>query len=131
MSSSSGELSRTLPPAINYSVGYVPTKEPLNGASIQRIVAVRVTQLPNAEWARYRVRYPMNNEAVTNPGSLTDVVKFGQTVVQDTAMRYPNGGGSLCFLWPSNNMAISICYETPEVNEEFIRQYLEKYPSSL
>jgi hypothetical protein len=131
MSSSSHELSRTLPPAINYVVGYVPTKEPPNGASIQRIVAVGVTQLPNAEWARYRVRYPLSNEAITNPASLTDVVKFGQTVVQDTAMRYPNGGGSLCFLWPSSNLAISICYETPEVNEEFIRQYLEKYPSSL
>jgi len=46
-------------------------------------------------------------------------------------MRYPNGEGTLCFRWPSSMFAISVCYETPQVDEEFIRQYLAKYPSSL
>jgi hypothetical protein len=114
-------------PAINYAVGYTVTKDPHPG-SILRVVAVNVTQLPTAEWARYRVKYPPTNVA---PQYLSNVKKFGQTIIQDTSGRYPDGGGTLCFLWPSGNFAVSVCYTTPQVDEEFLKQYLEKYPSSL
>ncbi len=127
MSSSSFAL---WPPAEYYLVGYTATKEP-SPTSIRRIVAVNVTQLPNADWARYDVKYPSINIAIASPQSLTKVTKFSQTIVQNTSMRYSNGGGTLCFLWPSGNFVVSICYETPQVDEEFLRQYLEKYPSSL
>ncbi len=119
------------PPFINYLVGYTATKEPPPATSVQRIVAVGVTQLPNAEWARYRVKYPQPNIAIDSPLSLTKVTKFGQTLVQNTYMRYSDGRGTLCFLWPSGNFVVSVCYETPQVDEEFVKQYLEKYPSSL
>jgi hypothetical protein len=118
------------PPAEYYLVGYTATKEP-PPASIRRIVAVNVTQLPNAEWVRYDVKYPSINIALDSPQSLTKVTKLSQTIVQNTSMRYSNGGGTLCFLWPSSNFVVSVCYETPQVDEEFLKQYLEKYPSSL
>jgi hypothetical protein len=117
-------------PAINYAVGYTVTKDQ-HGGSILRVVAVNVTQLPTAEWARYRVRYPPANVAIQSSEYLSNVKKFGQTVVQDTSRRYPDGGGTLCFLWPSGNFAVSLCYETRQVDDEFLKQYLEKYPSSL
>jgi len=130
MANSSGQLSPVSPPAVNYLVDYTATKDPAP-LSVRRIVAVGVTQLPNAEWARYRVKYPLPNVAIDSPQSLTNVSKFGQTIVQNTSMRYPNGDGTLCFLWPSRNFVVSVCYETRQVKEEFLKQYLEKYPSSL
>jgi len=133
MSRSSGQLSAIQPPSVAYSIGYTTMKDPPI-ESLQRIVAVTVTQLPSGEWARYRIKYPEYpgaNPAINSPQSLTNVTKFGQTIVQDASMRYPNGGGTLCFHWPSGNFAISVCYERPEIDEEFLRKYLEKYPSSL
>lgn len=115
----------------NYSIGYTTAKDPAPFASIQRVVAVSVKQLPNAEWAFYRSKYPSTNVAIDRPQSLTRVVRFGQAIVQDTYSRSPDGGGTLCFHWPSGNFAVSICYETKQVDEEFLHEYLEKYPSSL
>jgi len=89
------------------------------------------TQLPNAEWGRYDVKYPSPNIVLDSPQSLTKVTKFSQTIAQNTSMRYSNGGGTLCFLYLSGNFLVSVCYETPQVDEEFLKQYLEKYPSSL
>ena len=123
--------SATVPPAKIYSVGYTATKDP-DPLSMSRIVAAEVTDWPNAEWANYRIKYPRLDIFLADDSvHLTRMTKFGQTVVQDTRMRYPNGEGRLCFLWPSSTLVISVCYETPQVNEEFIRQYLAKYPSSL
>jgi hypothetical protein len=117
-------------PAINYAVGYTVIKDQRSG-SIVRVVAVNVTQFPTAEWARYRVKYPLSNVAINSSEYLSNVQKFGDTVVQDTSMRYPDGGGNLCFRWPSGNFAVSLCYETRQVDEEFLKLYLEKYPSAL
>ncbi len=130
MSSSSDRLGPLSPPAVTYSVGYTATKDPPL-ESLRRIVAVNVTQLPNTDWARYDVKYPPMNIAIDSPQSLTKVTKFSQTIVQNASMRYPNGDGTLCFLWPGGNFVVSVCYETPKVDEEFLKQYLEKYPSSL
>ena len=128
-STSNGHLS---PPTVTYSVSYgAATKDPPTD-SLWRIVAVEVTQMPDADWANYRVKYPqLNIGLVDDPQHLTKITKFGQTIVEDTRMRYPNGEGTLCFLWPSGVFAFSVCYEKPQVDEEFIRQYLAKYPSSL
>jgi hypothetical protein len=128
---SHGQLSPMAPADALYSVGYTATKDPPL-ESFRRIVAVEVTQLPDPEWANYRIKYPRLDIFLADDSvHLTKVTKFGQTIVQDTRMRYPNGEGTLCFRWPSSMFAISVCYETPQVNEEFIRQYLAKYPSSF
>jgi hypothetical protein len=118
------------PRAISYSIGYtaIPDPPPI---SVRRIIAVEIEQLPNANWALYKVKYPPSNVAVYSPKALSRVTKFGQTVVQNTVMRYPNGGGTLSFLWPSGRFVVTVYFETPDVSEEFLRQYLGKYPSSL
>lgn len=53
--------------------------------SARRRVAVGVTQFPNAESARYRVKYPQPNVAIDSPQSLTNVSKFGQGVGKATS----------------------------------------------
>lgn len=116
--------------AIKYSIGYTAAPDP-PPISVHRIVAVEVEQLPNVDWALYKVKYPPSNAAIFSPRSLSRVTKFNQTVVQNTMMRYPNGGGTLSFLWPSGRFVVTVYFETPDVKEEFLRQYLEKYPSSL
>jgi hypothetical protein len=118
------------PRAIKYSIGYTGTLDPPI-SSARRIVAVDVEEMPNANWARYNVRYPGLVLAIDFPKAFSRVTKFGQTVVQNTMMRYPDGGGILEFLWASGRFVVTVRYETPDVNEEFLRQYLEKYPSSL
>lgn len=118
------------PRAINYSIGYTAKLDP-PPISVRRAVAVQVEQWPNAEWAFYKVNYPPLNVAIDSPKALSRVTKFGQTVVQNTMMRYPDGRGTLSFLWPSGRFVVTVYFETPEVNEEFLRQYLEKYPSYL
>lgn len=130
-SMSHGQQSPTVPDSVNYSIGYGATKDPVQG-SIWRVVAVEVTQLPAAEWSYYRVKYPMLNIGIVDDSRrITKITEFGQIVVQNSHMRYPNGEGTLCFLWPSSVFVISVCYETPRVDKEFIQQYLAKYPSSL
>jgi hypothetical protein len=118
------------PRAIAYSIGYTATLDP-PPISIRRIVAVDVEELPNADWALYKVKYPPLFVAIDSPKSLSMVTKFGQTLVQNTMMRYPDGGGTLSFLWPSGRFVVTVYFETPDVKEEFLGQYLEKYPSSL
>jgi len=124
------QASSVMPTVMRYSVGYTTTRDP-RPESVRRVVAVEVTEFPNAEWARYHVKYPQLSTGLGSAQSLTKVKKIGQIVVQDASHRNRDGSGSLCFLWPHETFVVSVCYETPEVNEEFILEYLEKYPSSL
>jgi len=48
----------------------------------------------------------------------------------NTMMRSRDGSGELYYLWPSGNLVVLIEYGMKDVNEEFIRRYLEKHPSS-
>lgn len=119
-----------MPTVMGYSVGYTTTKDP-GPESVQRVVAVEVIEFPNPEWALYHVKYPALAYGTGVIPSYTKVKRLGQTVVQDATLRNRNGSGRLCFLWPHETFVVSVCYETPDVNEEFIREYLDKYPSSL
>jgi hypothetical protein len=125
------QVSHVMPTVMRYSVGYTTTKDPPPPEPVQRVVAVEVTEFPNTEWAQYHVKYPQLSYGLGSAQSLTKVKKFGQVVVRDASHRNRNGGGSLCFLWPHETFVVSVCYEMQEVNDEFIREYLEKYPSSL
>jgi hypothetical protein len=107
-----------------YSVGYSAVKDPPPAKFVQRIVRVDVTLLPSESVAKYRTKNPRYNVAVISPASLTNVQRFGQTVIQDTY-------GNVCFHWPSNNIVVSVCFDTSQIHDAFLRRYLEKYPSSL
>jgi hypothetical protein len=118
----SGELSG--PVGRQYYVGYGAVKNPPPGKFVQRIALVDVVQTPNEAWAQYRAKNPRLNVAIVSPASLTNVQRFGQTVIQDTY-------GNVCFHWPSSSFVVSVCFDTPEIHDAFLKRYLEKYPSSL
>jgi hypothetical protein len=107
-----------------YIVGYSAVKDSPPAMFVQRIALVEVVHVPNEAWAQYLAKNPRLNVVVVSPKSLTRVQRFGQTVVQDT---YSN----LCFHWPSSSFIVSVCFDTPQIHDAFLKRYLEKYPSSL
>jgi hypothetical protein len=117
----------SLPPHISYTAHYQRQKEPLfsDGA-----VVVTVDQYPDSAWARYMAKYrgpyisPFEASAI--------VTKFENRIYMDSAEWYGLRGGVLIFHWPSGGVAITIRYETNSaINDDFLKRYLEKYPSSL
>jgi hypothetical protein len=124
----------SLPATVRYFVDYLPWKwsnpPALQYASVR--VTATVQQFPSMEWAQYRTKYPAEfNLTMNDLRYFTRVTKFGNHIIMNSVSRYPDGNGTLCFLWPSGTMVITICFESKEVNEEFLRIYLAKYPSSL
>ena len=118
------------PQTIIYSVQYRPKDTPHSW--YHPIVTADVTQFPNSEWARYKTKYPSSfNPALDDPKSLLTVTKFGNQVIMDGRTQYPEGTGELDFLWPSEDFVINLRYQTREVNEDFLKRYLDTYPSSL
>lgn len=136
LSTSRGELKTfgdfaPIPPLIEYSVDYVPQKDAPIGSHQPRVTA-QVSQFPNAAWARYNAKYPSGfNVALNELKDLVIVTKFGNRIVMNATMRYSDGGGRLEFLWPCGDVVVTLRYETREVNEEFLKRYLDKYPSAL
>lgn len=112
------------PPTVEYDLSYeladrLPSPSPPP-------VAVMVVQMPNAAWSRYR----LEDWSQGHPELASTVTKFNSSVIRNT-----HGPiiGTLCYDWTSANFLVAVCYETaPGVDEEeFINQYLQKYPSSL
>ena len=94
-------------------------------------VAVEVREMPNAEWAHYQSRHPLPDVEAISPESIVPVTQAGANMYKDSLARSSDGTGWLCFRWPSGNFAVSICYATPTIDQEFLKEYLEKYPSAL
>lgn len=117
--------------AMRYTVEYAPNKGPVSKEAMNpAAVTVSVTQYPNAAWARYGTNYNYPAGGLRDsPDRYVTVKKRGQAILQDSGRG--SGGGMLCFRWPSDTFAVSVCYETRQVDEEFLHQYLDKYPSSL
>lgn len=116
-------------PEMDFRVEYVAQKDDDTPA-----VIVQVQQFPNDTWPLYFAKWSpipglLREE---NPDLvLTRVRKFKNRVVMDRQFRFPDETGRLWFFWPSGNNLVNITYASKEVGEEFLRRYLEKYPSSL
>ena len=118
-----------VPPARSYSVRYVPRKDAPFG-TYQPGITASVDQYPNSDWARYKAKYTATyNPALGDPKYLVTVTKFQNRIVMDTSML--DSIGQLFLVWPSGKAVVTIHFETKDVNELFLRRYLEKYPSSL
>jgi hypothetical protein len=97
-------------------------------------VVVEVQQYPNEAWPRYYAKWsPV--PGILRDGNprlvLTRVKKFGNQVVMDRQSRSPDETGILWFFWPSGRNLVSITYSSRVIDEEFLRRYLERFPSSL
>ncbi|HEV2342351.1 MAG TPA: hypothetical protein VGS15_11180 [Candidatus Acidoferrales bacterium] len=123
-------VSSTQPPTYNYSVGY--QLQPMaNGLDYHPVAQVGVTEYPNSDWAKYSLKdIPVPNSAITDEKYIQKVAKFGNTIIENTAWRYPDGRGDLYYYWASGQYAITVRICAPTSDDLFLQAYLEKYPSS-
>jgi hypothetical protein len=110
------------PLAQEYSMGYTRTND---APQSPFPVLISVTQLPNADWARYSAKFEQWSVASDCPRCVTMVTKFGQHIIQISPQ-----SGRLEFLWTSGSFCVSLSYETRPIGEAFLEEYLRKYPNS-
>jgi hypothetical protein len=95
------------------------------------VADVNVDLYPNSDWAVYATKVGINSHLeAENPQTVTTVTKFGNRVIMNTLMRYPDGAGDLYFYWASGSKFVQVAFRGPE-EDEFLREYLELYPSDL
>jgi len=75
--------------------------------------------VPDAAWSRFEAQYPL--DVYDRDWPFQPTVKFSQNVFMSDRE---------CYSWPSGHLAIELCYEAHPPNEDLLRQFLQKYPSS-
>ena len=92
---------------------------------------VEVRLFANSDWALYATKEGINsNLQAQDPSAVTSLTKFGNKVVMNRVMRYPNGGGDLYFYWASTNRFVQVTFHGPDV-DEFLEECLALHPSTL
>lgn len=119
--------SSQFPPEMDFRVEYAHEK------GDPRTVVVEVQQFPSEAWPLYFAKWsPMPHVlSIERDLVLKRVSKFNHQVVVDTQFRFPDESGKLWYFWPSGKTLVSVTYGSRVVEEELLRRYLEKYPSSL
>jgi len=120
----SGYSSSAAVPRVLYNIRYQKS-----GITDDRTpsVTARVWDYPNADWAKYELRNtPFRDAAILVSGQIKIVTKFGSSVL----INMSGGLFSSYVYWPSTNKIVVLHYSGPE-DDEFVRQYLARYPSSL
>lgn len=97
-------------------------------------VVVDVWQYPNEAWPLYYATWSPVPDILQHGDpelDITRVKKFGNKVVMNRQYRSPDETGHLWFYWPSGKNLVSITYLSKVIDEEVLRRYLERFPSSL
>jgi hypothetical protein len=107
-------------PRVYYSADYVKAEKGVTIAG-PTDVSVSLTEYPNSAWASYELRNtPTPNAAYMYAKYRKNVMKFGNWVLQNSGQ----------FYWPSGNNLLTVYFHNGE-RDEFLKAYLEKYPSDL
>jgi hypothetical protein len=106
-----------------YSIHY--QKQGITKGPIASVTA-QVWEYPNADWAKYQLRSaPFGNPPIRY-GEVKTVTKFGDSVLINVIP-----GGTIPYVyWPSTNRVVVLRY-SGQTEDEFVKQYLNRYPSSL
>jgi hypothetical protein len=91
---------------------------------------VTVRLYPNSDWAVYATKEGISNLEALNSKTVTTVTKFGNKVIMNTLIGYPNGDGDLYFYWASGSRFVQVTFHATE-EDEFLKEYLILYPSTL
>jgi hypothetical protein len=120
----SGGGSKASVPRVLYSIRYQKPEIPNN--PISKVTAL-VWEYPNAAWAKYQLKStPFGDPPMLYPGQIKKVEKFGNSVLINTLP----GGPVPYVYWPSSTRVIVLHYSL-QADDEFVRLYLARYPSSL
>jgi len=114
----------------SYTIRYSLAGAPKAGPNVGAHVDVQVQEWPNADWAAWILAE--NGFSPSLQSGMEESIHFGNRIVgvqiTQRARQFWGSGGR--FGWRSNNHIVVI--EAYSVNpDEFLRKYLEKYPSSL
>lgn len=125
------QASSTEPPTYDYSIGY--QQRPMaSRLDFHPVVQVFVTQYPNPEWAKYRLKdVPIPNSGYFYAKDIRKVTKFANVIYENFGWRYPNGTGDLYYYWASGQYLVTVKFTGATVDDQFLQAYLEKHPSSL
>jgi hypothetical protein len=116
------------PGAIYCQVAYYPEGDP---RPYQNSVSVSVQRYPNAEWASYLVEFPHNvYNPHDDPKVHATVTRFQNKVRTDFFNRPANTAFGY-YMWPSGSNVVTLRYYMQDEKVDFLRLYLEKYPSSI
>jgi hypothetical protein len=116
------------PPSVTLALVYAPSA--LDQQFGFGAVVVTVEQFPNSAWARYKAKYP-NASSGAVADHFTVTTKFENRIYMDSSMWREHPARAMIFHWPSGAVVVTIRNEGKSINEEFLKRYLEKYPSSM
>jgi hypothetical protein len=129
------------PTKVDYSVAYAPPQMADRSQAFPPPVTVTIEQFPNQAWADYSAKYPPGYSWLSGDPrtTITSVIKFGNKILMDRTLRFPDETGQLKFYWPSGNIFVTVIYDggnrivrnPSSIDEEFLRRYLERYRSTL
>jgi hypothetical protein len=93
---------------------------------------VTVMQFPDAAWAKYAAKsIPVMDKITRDVPYVSTITEFGNQIQMNKSAREPGGGGVLAYYWTSGNLFVEVVFEKPEIDEEFLKDYLRLHPSSL
>lgn len=113
------------PPSVTFTACYMHRPE-YRCLANPPDVKVQVSQWSNSQWSTYElqgIQYRYTGYS-THPKKIQ---KFGNTMMAELSPKDPGIGK---FYWTSNAVLIVLDSDASD-SDEFIRQYLERYPSSL
>ena len=116
------------PPCVTYNIVYTLQNQPVPPPTYPPRISVRLTQYPNAAWARHL------GHGYTSPLDNPESVAVTGATRIDHIMRatWINGTGTQAsYIWPSGNIVVRVAGSTSSLTDDFLRCYLAKYPSSL
>ena len=116
------------PPCVIYNIVYTLPNQPVPPPMYPPRISVRLTQYPNAAWARHLGR------GYTSPLDKPESVAVTSATRTDHIMRttWVNGAGTqTSYIWPSGSIVVRVDGSTASLTDDFLRRYLAKYPSSL
>lgn len=118
------------PSTIVYSVGYqsAPMK---NALDLHEVVSVSITEYPNPDWAKFSTKdVPIPNASIQYAQYIQHESQFGNAILVNSGWRTHSGTGDLYYYWASGNKLVLLIFRGPVIGE-FLKEYLEKYPSSM
>jgi len=113
-----------------YMVSYNQSVSPFEeGLSAQ----VEVDIYPTPAWAAYstkRLARIWRNTPAFDPKTVTTISIFGNRVIRDAWRRSLGRGEPLDLFWASGSRVVSVTFWASE-DDEFLKEYLMRYPSTL
>jgi hypothetical protein len=115
----------TVPRAQCYVIRYALPGAPDGGPRVGPHVDVQVQEYPNEAWAMYELG---EQGFATNLADIEKLTKFGNRILAQT--EFVGRGGGAFYFWSSANRLVILQFSSGDP-DEFLKEYLGRYPSSL